>query len=276
MKTKKIVIIGTVLVVLGLIMVIFAVTRKDFSLEKEINYEFVETTIELKEFTHMNIEVDYDNVRICTSDRTDIFIKTRKMDNMDYVIEEKSNSIDIYQDYKNPINNFFTGYHFSKSYLKEEVIIELPKDCSLIYDIKLNAGIFTIENLKTDSIDFELNAGIFNLNNVEAKELKIELNAGTASFDTLKIKSLYVTLDAGSFTSKNIHAEKVDLTVNAGTASFKGVITKQGDFEINAGSLRIRFADKKENYRVNKDGEGSVIINIEKALGSYSVTYDDK
>ncbi|MBO5093375.1 MAG: DUF4097 family beta strand repeat protein [Lachnospiraceae bacterium] len=142
---------------------------------------------------------------------------------------------------------------------KSSMTLYIPKE-SVINSvaIEIGGGMLKAENLRAeDSVSIEAGAGQFVLNGVAAKELDVELGAGRAELLSADV-------------------EDMELSVGAGEMIYQGTIRGSVEAECAMGALSMKLDGRKEDFRYEADGIGTVRVDGQELTEAYGKHEDHK
>lgn len=274
MKIKSFLIAGSIILTIGIVLSIVAISTIGISESKyEKKLVITENTYSASNINKFSLKVNADKVTLVSEDRTDFYIQNKELEDLTYKVENINNSLSITQT-RNSLNSIFSlNWAKNKVFTNTPLIIKVPSSLEIDYSIEINGGVININQIKGKNVDLDVNAGTISISELSSSKLDISLNAGALEVNNLISSYIDVSVNAGAASLKNVNASNVDISVSAGACSYEGIVEKIGNFSISAGSLSVTLTDGKDNYTINGIGSGPSIITTSKSAGSLDINY---
>lgn len=242
MKIKGAIISGIIILGIGLCVTGYATTRDDFNFDEisKSQFELVENTFE-KDIKGIKCDIKAENIKIISTDNTDIKITSKKSEELNYTFTiDDNNYLNVVQNIEKSWG-FIDWNIFNINKTVDPLVIELPKDTNYDLFLELNAANLEIKNLDFKTVELNCNAGNIDMDNCNVDVLKVDVDAGNLDFNEFTIKTL-------------------ECKIAAGNADFKAKITESANLSCNAGNIDVILTDSKDNYMINGVGNGNVKI----------------
>lgn len=243
--SKIILVIGLCLICLGLAISKFNMDTLLQPFYDESKYEKREIIVESTEnLNKIVINTNNDNIIIKPITGNQIKVTYYESDD-DYYDYDITNGILTLKN-KEKIKFFDIDFNF---YYKNEVIIEVPIDTLLAYDIKTSNGKLNVNNILTDDLTFKTSNG------------RIEISNTTIN-NILSIKT-----SNGRINLNKVIAKKITGSSSNGGISLIKVITDR--VELSTSNGRIEFENLESPYIKLKTSNGKILGSVEGNASEY-------
>ena len=266
LKITLIVLLSIVALALIAVM-IFAILNKSLDLKVSLirfgdNTEMIfQNEYDPEQFENINIDVSSSNVRI-EKGNTDKIKVTAYGDKDDRIAENISENELLISKESSKIYIFTFLY-----WCNEEIIIEIPDDCTKNFTINTSSGDITAPNLETSNLKFETSSGKItcgNINNGELNSSSGDIKVGDGNELTINTSS--GEIQTGNLKLLNASASSGDIEV--GTIEETNLKTSSGKITVNS-SNRIQAECSSGDIRINnirnycslKSTSGNIEIN---------------
>ena len=257
MKIKKFLIPGFIFTIIGLIglLVILAYNRFDI---KKIASENVEVEESLYD-TNVNLikcNTKADSIVIKASERSDIYVKSKKINNYKYSITKDDVILNIDCQYGRWYENVLNiGWMNELGFANEALFIEVPNDYVFALEVDVKGGNLKLQNVNLSNVSINIKGGSFTASNIEASELLLNVKGGTANISNSLINKGTFNYDATTSNLENLELEKLDIDMDVTTLDASIKITKEANLKYTTSNINIKLIDGKDNYNFNASGK---------------------
>ena len=222
MKIKKFLIPGFIFIIIGLIglLVILAYNRFDI---KKIASENVEVEESLYD-TNVNLikcNIKADSIVIKASERSDIYVNSKKINNYKYSITKDDEILNIDCQYGRWYENVLNiGWMNELGFANEALFIEVPNDYVFALEVDVKGGNLKLQNVNLSNVSINIKGGSFTASNLE-----------------------------------NLELEKLDIDMDVTTLDASIKITKEANLKYTTSNINIKLIDGKDSYNFNASGK---------------------
>lgn len=234
------------------------------------NKDFVNENKELDKFDNIDINLDYADVELVSSDKYGIELAHNK--NFGNIIYEvKNNTLSVKNEVKIGIN---INFDFFGSAKKTKVKVLVPSN-EILENITVNskAGDINISNIKGNNLVSNCDFGNVKINEVNINKIESTAKSGDIEFNKVNTKGIIIENDFGDFEAENIVCEASDISVKSGEIKLNGAIKGENKISNDFGDIEINttLADNEYSYKVDVDF-GDVKIDGTDVKGNVSNT----
>ncbi len=288
-RTKKAVIVASVMIVAGIITVISALAINGFRwpnvtvnlahmTSEPVNY--IKKTVDIKDkFTAIDVKSASDvDVVVKKASGDTSYVEYYDCENLTHHVDVSDGVLRITaDDSRNAAFNISIGV-YSGSWPSVTVylagteyddlkIVTSSGDVDMEYylamsniDIKASSGDVTVKGANADSLTVETNSGDILLDSISAKNAGISATSGDVSLenmvltDSIDLRTSSGDITSGSIKAKHIncHASSGDVALNDCNASELDIVTSSGDVSIGIGSeMKYEYNTKTSSGDVN-------------------------
>lgn len=311
MKKNKIVFIGLLIMIVGMILTGIAfvmgarvygvsLNRKGFEVYSNDDSgkfnnrnRYVEEKKELKGFQSLDLDVAFANVSIQEADSF----------SMEYRVQEERGIIEEWQGDKliirqqNPSGNisFFSIGSFTVSDTQQNcyIIIRVPKGeqfdslklrvdageielCDLIADdmmISTSFGGVEADRLDMDIIDINVDSGNVDVERVKAKTARMETAFGNISIEDMKVEGEFIgSIDNGNMNMGNAEADRIDVDTSFGNIT--GELVTGRAITLNGDSSECVIKNISGNEIEVNTSFGDVELGLREKVEAYDIEAD--
>lgn len=236
-----------------------------------------EETMELEEFSAMNVQIDYGKLTIEPSDH--FGIAYGKSSDTNFSVEVKEGCLTVTERIKPAVsvdNRFvFLGIGSSSPFLKNEyVTLYLPKDARLSYaaianesgDVKgsflcadtltLDAGYgdVCLSDISCGDASLSLESGSLKLTDFSDGNLTIKNDYGTSALKNISAKDISATNESGDISADHITASNITILQEYGKTSFQNITVREtASITSESGTIDLKnltagFVQLKSDY----------------------------
>ena len=253
MKIKKFLIPGFIFTIIGLmgLLVILAYNRFDIKKIASENVEVEETLYD----TDVNIikcNTKADSIVIKSSERSDIYVKSKKINNYKYNITKDNEILNIDCQYGRWYENVLNiGWMNELGFASEALFIEVPKDYVFALEADVKGGNLKLQNVNLNNVSINIKGGSFTASNIEASKLLLDVKGGTANISNSLINKGKFNYDAATSNFENLELETLDIDMDVTTLDASLKITKDANLKYTTSNINIKLIDGKDNYNFN-------------------------
>lgn len=207
---------GVLAIIISIVLVIaFVACSAVFSLVSYLNFKdnikwgesSVSTSQKLREVSpegidNIDLNIDAADIAFQYGDTKNIKIYYNSSKNQDFDIKVKGSTLEIKS--KKNKRSFNINFHGITDF-NMPVTIVLPNSCTnLMYNMKLDAGNLTVDEIAGEKLEFNLDAGNANIDHCKFKDIKGKIDAGNAEVslnDYISNYSLNLDSDMGNITA---------------------------------------------------------------------------
>ncbi|BBF41884.1 conserved domain protein [Lachnospiraceae bacterium KM106-2] len=280
---KIITILGTLLVIIGIVIVVVAVSCGGHLLEQEEdNKNFTTVSMEDLESTNKisSIRVDGESDKVQFEYGDEFKVVADKVDKDKFKVANENGTLVVEDKTRNGhkflgMDITFFNFHFNNKAAK--IVITIPKDfVSDTTEIHLNAGEVSGESLQTNHLILKLNAGSIDLDQLVVKEDgKITVNGGSIDMDDFNGNNMDIALNAGSVEVSGKFSGNNRVECNAGSAELN-VNGSYDDYyfkyDVSAGNVEIDGESYHKDGKINSDKKDG--FDLDCSVGSIDVDFD--
>lgn len=232
----KALIAGGIVIGLGVILLIVALSMNGWKLKGNVDFEM--TAYECsKENTNIDIEIKAGTVRTEFYDGDKIIIEYPVADGFKSLASEAYGKLTFKAPRKKWYKNWFFTYDIPES------VIKLPKD--MLYNVKV-----------------EIDAGKVALADGVYSDVEVDIDAGTVSVGNIICTNLHCDVDAGSVKIASAQCASFISNVSAGSVKVDSLTADNTDVLVKAGSVNLAFTGKEEDYNIQSSVKaGSCNLN---------------
>lgn len=274
--TKKIAIIATAMIGLGIILAIIGgmtggmdpihFGKDGFTIgygERTILKDLKTEKKRVNEFTNLEGNVELSDIEFVQGDEYAVEYTYNEHTIKPTISSNGTNLIINQKEHFYKKHHFLQGFHFLKNTDHSTIKIYYPKDASF-HDINIqnSAGNVQINDAIAKKIELELDLGEATLSNVKADHLSISISAGNCNLSDVTTLKGDLSLDLGDLETKNFNSKDLEVEVDAGNANLQGTFTGKNIIDADLGEvvLTTTLPEKDYNYNVEVD-LGDVEIN---------------
>lgn len=288
-------------------------TLKDREKDNKISYINEEKKVEA--FQSMDINLEYVDIEIKTSDHYGIEYKMNSNYKFSYKVE--NNCLKVTQKTKNNFSLFSIGVGFYQATQEDEyVIIYVPENVSLknivikndsadITYVGINANYLNIENeygdieikkiesdtivgkansgkihlseIKADSLTVDNEYGEFYSSEIEAGKINLKLDSGNCKMDQILSKTVKIDAEYGNIIGNEIKTDEIIIALDCGDCEINGITLNKANIDAEYGEVKIVFNEDINKYGYDLRTEyGDITFGGEKKGENYHVVYNDK
>lgn len=260
------------LIIIALInFMIFAIINKDFKVKFSLigfgnNTEKIfEKEYDLEQLDTINVNVSSANVKIEKADVEKL--KVTAYGDKDDIIKDTITDKELFISKGNSKIFIFTMFYWCD----EEIIIQIPNDCDMNFEIQTSSGDITAPNLENNIINFISSSGKIECGNINVGNIK------TSSGDVVIGNGNEVTLQtsagnikAGNFTklsaeavSGDVEVENIqDCTIKTSSGKIVAGTANKIQAEATSGDIRINKIEEYCNLSSNSGNIDIETLNI--------------
>lgn len=244
--------LSKITLVIGLCLICLGLTISKFDIDillkpfyDESKYEKMEILVDDTEtLSKIAINTNNDNIIIKPTSSNQIKIIYYESDD-DYYNYDITNSVLTIKN-KEKIKFFDIDFNF---YSKNEIIIEVPTEMLINYDIKTSNGKLKVNNIVTSNLSFRTSNG------------KIEID------NTIVTGLLSIKTSNGRINLNNLTAKKITGSSSNGGLELLNIITDR--IELSTSNGRIEFENLESPYIKLKTSNGKILGTIEGSSSEY-------
>lgn len=250
MKLRGFIISGLLLAVMGVLIIVIAVTRSDFKksvIDSNITTE--ELVYSASEVQNITFEANVENLIVKQSENGEIKIisKSSEYFNYEFNKNDETKTLTIKQNEDDSWFRFDLLGLIGKTDVKYEIY--LPKGMIKDLNIDIDTGNVVIENQEFDELNVSVDAGNVELKKVNALTGVIYADVGNVDIDNSVFGTIKAQADVGN--------------VSAHTS-----VTVYGLFVVDVGNVNVELIGKQGDYNVNGNNQGNISIDIQVDVGN--------
>lgn len=266
--TKKIAIIATAMIGLGIILIIigglaggmgpihfgkngFSIGYEEGTILKDLKTE----RKSLNEFSDVDVNVDLYDIEFVPGNEYAVEYTYNKNIKKP-IISANGKSLTISQNEHINGINLLDGLNLLKGFSSPSIKIYYPKNASFDHiRIQNNAGDIQIDYAIAKKIDLELDLGDASLSNVTTDHLGISISAGDCNLTDVIASKGDISSDLGNLSTRNFSAKGLEIENNAGDINLQGNFTGKNKIEADMGDVEVTttLPEKDYNYNVKVD-----------------------
>lgn len=273
-KTKKAVIIGSVLVGIGVIIGVIAIAIGGF--------KFPSGAVDLTSMKALNTEKKtvrvtdaFDKIEVVGADSMDIEIcKSKTGEN--YVEYYDTDDWTSHVDVKDHVLKFTTD---DKGKHKSVVSLGFGKDTMTriyltdaeykeLYVMTLS-GYVTIQDINTESLKASTSSGDMDLVDVSAKQMELEANSGDIEMQNVTAESLKMSTSSGDIGLLDVTAKQMELEASSGDIDLECCDAEGFDITTSSGDVDMEIAAGRTYRFETKTNSGDVDVPDGEADSKY-------
>lgn len=273
MKIKGYIVSGLIFLSVGLVglLIILAYNRFDVRKIATENVVIVENTYNEK-VNKIKYDCKADNVVIRATDREDIYVKGKEINNYKYDVKIVDEQLVIECQYGKWYETVFNlSWLNAIGFSSEQLLIEVPKSAELALDIDVKGGQLEVDGLKLNESTVNIKGGSFTAKNIDASKISLDVKGGTSSFEDSKVEELNLNMDATTTKLSNCLIGTWIAKLDASTLNADTQVTVYASLKYSVSTITISLLGDKENYSVNGNGSGPVKVLHEGSVSSVNI-----
>lgn len=257
--SKLVLVIGLCLLCLGLAISKFDIDTLLQPFYDESKYEKLEIIVEPTEnLNKIVIKTNNDNIIIKPTSGEQVKITYYESDDDYYNYD----IIDGVLTLKNKEKIKFFDINFNL-YYKNEIIIEVPIEMLLNYDIKTSNGKLKTNNIVANNLNFKTSNGKIEINNTTINgSLSIKTSNGRINLDKVSAKKINGSSSNGGIKLINVTTNRLELSTSNGRIEFENLDSPYIQLKTSNGKILGSVEGKATEYkRYMKTSDSKIIVD---------------
>ncbi len=258
----KALIIGGVIIGIGIILLIVALSLNGWKLKGKVDFETVAYTC-TGENTSLDVEIDAGAVRTEFYEGDKITVEYPKAEGFKSSVSEANGTLIIKTPKRIWYRNWFLTYDIP------DTVIKIPQGSVMNVKFNIDAGSARLADGAYANVEVDIDAGTFNGGSITCNKLNCKVDAGTVKItSTTAEASFRCDIDAGTVNVGSLTAQSTDIDVSAGavTVCFTGPET---DYTI---SRHVSAGQCNLNNRTS-DNANAKTINVDVSAGKVTASF---
>ena len=190
----------------------------------------------LENFNKLNINLNYADLRIKQSENEEFKLEVNYKNNNSKISYSVKNNTLIIED---------AYYHKAKhKNRRNEIIVYIPN------------------NVEIEKLNSYCDYGETNIDNLNATNIDIENNMGSINITNSNLTNSEISLDMGEFIATNTVFSNLNLESSMGAAEIEGQVLGRNEISMDMGSLTLKLNQVKEDTKLIAEADlGSITID---------------
>ncbi|MDE7306656.1 MAG: DUF4097 domain-containing protein, partial [Clostridia bacterium] len=223
----KALIIGGVIIGVGIIILIIALSLNDWKLKGNVDFETATYECQSKNI-NLDVEIDAGSVKTEFYDGDKIVIEYPAAKGFKTTIRELDGTLIFKAPRKVWYRNWFLSFDIPNT------VIRIP------------------ESFAPMNVKFDIDAGSAYLADGTYGTVNVDIDAGSFKGENIICSTLKVNIDAGSVSVNSAQCQFFDCEVDAGSVTVNKLTADSTTLDVDAGSVTISFAGIEEDYTITK------------------------
>ncbi|MDE6001058.1 MAG: DUF4097 domain-containing protein [Clostridia bacterium] len=224
----KALIIGGVIIGVGIIILIIALSLNGWNLKGKIDFEMTTYECENASISALDVDINAGTVKTEFYYGDKIIIEYPEADGFKTTINVVNDTLIFKAPRKVWYRNWFLSFDIP------DTVIRIP------------------ESFAPMNVKFDIDAGSAYLADGAYSRVAIDIDAGSFKGGDITCQSVNVNIDAGSVSVNSAQCQFFDCEVDAGSVSVNKLTADSTNLDVDAGSVTISFAGVEEDYTITK------------------------